>query len=340
MEKILSIIVPSYNMEDYLSRCLTSVLDHKWDEDLEVIVVNDGSKDQTLQIAQVYKEKFPKIVTVIDKENGHYGSTINAALPIAKGKYTKILDADDWFDTKEFERFIERLKNIEGDLVITDYTINYVSGKKKKKIYPLNKDSRTYDFSIMLLPKLLRLEMPSTSYCTELLRRINYQQSEGIFYTDQEWVFYPMFFVNRIAYINANVYQYLSGREGQAGDPNVSKKTIFSHNVIGIEKMLSDYFLLENKIEISKNRKAFLYYRIVRRLNWLYKYYLLGLSNKNFDLAKVRELDENFKMKNEEIYLLVEKTGLNKLIPYVWYWRKYKKRIPRWIIKILSDFGI
>jgi ribosomal protein L19 len=148
-----------------------------------------------------------------------------------------------------------------------------------------------------------------------------------------------MFFVEKIAFIDANVYQYLIGREGQTVDVNVKKKNI-SHDIMGIEKMLSDYSFLMKKIEITEARKAFLYYRIARRMNWLYKFYLLRLSNKEFDAAKMLELDKNFKMRNKDIYSLVEKTGLNKLFPYIWYWRKYKKRIPRWIVKILRNFGI
>jgi glycosyltransferase involved in cell wall biosynthesis len=332
--KILSVIVPAYNMESYLERCLNSVLNHKWDEELEVIVVNDGSKDRTLQIALAYKENFPKIVTIIDKENGNYGSTINAALPVAKGKYVKILDADDWFDTKEFERFIEQLKNVESDLVITDFTIDYSSGKKKKVIYTLNKDNRIYDFSIMSSPNLLRLEMHAITYRTELLRKINYKQTEGIFYTDTEWVFYPMFFVNKIAFINVNVYQYLIGREGQTVGPNVHKKNI-SHTLIGIEKMLSDYSLLEKKMELSKDRKAYLLYRIGRRISRIYQFYLFRID-KDFNSTEIREFDTNIKLKNETLYFLVEKIGLNQLIPYINYWRKYDKRIPQWIVKMLK----
>jgi glycosyltransferase involved in cell wall biosynthesis len=337
--KILSVVVPAYNMENYLERCLNSVLDHKWNKDLEVIVVNDGSKDRTLQIALAYRENFPEIVAIIDKENGNYGSTINAALSVAKGKYVKILDADDWFDTKEFERFIEQLKNVDCDLVISDFTINYSSGKKKKIVYSSNREGEVYDFSIMLSSRLLKIEMHATTYKTELLRKINYRQSEGIFYTDQEWVFYPMCFVDKIAFIDANVYQYLLGREGQTVNMNIKKKNI-SHDIKGIEKMLFDYILLKKSIEISENRKAFLHYRIARRMNWLYRFYLLKLSNEDFDSTKMVELDKSFKIKNEEVYLFVEKTGLNKFVPYVWYWRKYKKRIPRWIVKILSKMHI
>jgi glycosyltransferase involved in cell wall biosynthesis len=332
--KILSIIVPAYNMENYLERCLDSVLNHKWDEDLEVIVVNDGSKDRTLQIALAYKEKFPEIMIVIDKENGNHGSAMNAGLREAKGKYVKELDADDWFDTKEFERFIEQLKTVDSDLVISDFTINYISGKKEKRIYSANKDNNTvYDFSIMSSPKLLRLEMHAVSYKTELLRKINYQQSEGIYYTDTEWVYFPMFFVEKIVFIDANVYQYLLGRDGQTVDPNFRKQNIF-HTLIGIEKMLSDYSLLEKKLELSKDRRNYLLYRMGRRIDGIYNFYLLQ-TNKDFNIAEIKEFDTNIKRKNNDVYLLVEKIGLNQLIPYINYWRKYEKRIPQWIVKIL-----
>jgi glycosyltransferase involved in cell wall biosynthesis len=333
MDKLISIIIPTYNMEKYLGRCLNSVLSHKWDEILEVIVVNDGSKDRSLQIALEYKEKYSSILKIIDKENGNYGSTINAALPVAQGKYVKILDADDWFDTKEFDNFIEQLKNVESDLVISDFTLNYVSGKKKRVHFPYE-NNRIYDFSIMQSYKLLRMFMTAVSYKRELLIENDYKQTEGILYTDQEWIFYPMFFVNRIVFIKANVYQYFIGREGQSVDINVQHKNI-SHDLTGIEKMLSDYFLLEKKMEIANSRKTYLCYRIVKRIDWLYKFYLLILPIEDFDVTIISELDKNFKMRNKEIYLLVEKTGLNKLIPYIWYWRKYKKRIPQWIVKFI-----
>jgi glycosyltransferase involved in cell wall biosynthesis len=133
--KTISIIVAAYNMEDYLGRCLDSVVDHKWDDSVEVIVVNDGSKDRTLQIARQYQSEYPQIVTVIDKENGHHGSCTNAALPVAKGKYVKVLDADDWFDTDAFAYLIDKLQTLDSDLVITNYTNHYASRKKKLTRY-------------------------------------------------------------------------------------------------------------------------------------------------------------------------------------------------------------
>ena len=96
--KLLSIVIPTYNMEKYLSRCLLSIISVNEDrDDLEVLVVNDGSKDNSLSIANDFQNKYPNIIRVIDKENGNYGSCVNRGIKEASGKYFRILDADDTF---------------------------------------------------------------------------------------------------------------------------------------------------------------------------------------------------------------------------------------------------
>ncbi len=96
--KLLSLIIPTYNMEALLPRCLDSLLVPETLERLEVMVVNDGSKDGSLAVANRYKERFPQTLTVIDKPNGNYGSTINVALPVAQGKYVKVVDGVAWLE--------------------------------------------------------------------------------------------------------------------------------------------------------------------------------------------------------------------------------------------------
>jgi glycosyltransferase involved in cell wall biosynthesis len=336
MEKILSIIIPTYNMEQYLERCLTSVLNHKWDEEVEVIVVNDGSTDNSLQIALRYEKEYPLILTVINKENGNYGSTINAALPIAKGKYVKILDADDWFDTNEFGYFVKRLKNIECDLIVTNYTINYISGRKRKKIYVSKDNNKIYDISAMSLsPQLLKIEMHAVTYRTDLLRQINYKQTEGISYTDQEWVFYPMFFVNEIVFFNANIYQYFIGREGQTVEFSVMMKNL-SHLLLIAEKKFS-YYSKFDKQRISECRKKYLLYKVNDGFIFLYKLYLFHQPNKTFNISVMREFDNHIKKIDEKLYSKIEGAKLYQFIPFpfIYYWRRYSKRIPQWIIVVL-----
>lgn len=104
MEKQISIIIPTYNMEKYIGQCLDSLLIPEFDE-VEILVVNDGYKDRSSEIAHSYANRYPDSIRVIDKSNGNYGSCINAALPVATGRYVKILDADDSFDTAEISKF-------------------------------------------------------------------------------------------------------------------------------------------------------------------------------------------------------------------------------------------
>ena len=137
MDKILSIIIPSYNMEAYLAKGLDSVLLIYNPSPLVVFVVNVGSKDGTLEIARSYATRFPGIVNVIDKENGHYGSCINAGLKIAQGKYVRILDADDSFYTDEFEEFVKFLKTTDADLIVNDYKKEYINGNAVEYTYDL-----------------------------------------------------------------------------------------------------------------------------------------------------------------------------------------------------------
>ena len=117
--KLLTLVIPTYNMEKYLTKCLESVTAPCIPPTLEVIVVNDGSKDRSLDIMKAFQQKRPDIIRIIDKENGHYGSCINAGLQMAKGKYFRPLDADDWMDTEVLSKLLNVLKNCDTDLFIT-----------------------------------------------------------------------------------------------------------------------------------------------------------------------------------------------------------------------------
>ena len=331
--KIISIVVPTYDMENYLGRCLTSVLDHEWEEVLEVIVVNDGSKDRSLQIASEYRLLYPETVVIIDKENGHYGSCINAALPVARGKYMKILDADDWFDKKEFGRFVEHLKHIEGDLIVTNYTFNYASGRKKSFIYHKKEYHAIYNLSNMSFPsKLLDIPMHAAAFDTELLRGIDYRQTEGILYTDQEWTFYPMFAVNTVVYVNADVYQYFIGRKGQSTDKSVWTKCCL-HNFIIMERMIRCFSSFGETM--SGERKRYLLRMINNAAVLLYRYYLLFVPNELFD--EIRKYDRYVNENDSLIQFDLFKVHLHRYLPFpvLWYWKKFSKRIPSPIIRML-----
>ena len=110
--KYLTITIPSYNSEQYLERCLDSlILPRGWMEHIEIIVVNDGSTDRTGEIADDYVRRFPDTVRVVHKENGGHGSGVNAGLALATGRYFKVLDSDDWFDEHAYRELAEKLED-------------------------------------------------------------------------------------------------------------------------------------------------------------------------------------------------------------------------------------
>ena len=118
MNKILTIVIPTYNMEKYLDKCLTSLVieDRELMKQLEILVVIDGSKDRSSEIAHAYQVRYPQTFIVIDKENGNYGSCINRGLKEAAGKYIKVLDADDCYNSKSLQQHLELLRIVDVDL--------------------------------------------------------------------------------------------------------------------------------------------------------------------------------------------------------------------------------
>ena len=122
--KLLSVIIPAYNMEAFLPQCVESIIRTTSRTLVEVVIVNDGSEDKTLRIAQQFVDKYPDTVRLIDKENGNYGSTINAALPVVQGEYVKILDADDRFEGSLLASFLTFLQKRRGNTICRGWKVS------------------------------------------------------------------------------------------------------------------------------------------------------------------------------------------------------------------------
>jgi glycosyltransferase involved in cell wall biosynthesis len=201
-------------MEKYLDRSVGSLLVPEVLDKLEIIIVNDGSKDRTLEIANGYKATYPQSVIVIDKPNGHYGSTVNAALKIATGKYFRILDADDWFNSEALGKFVAKLAALDVDCVYTHFT-KQIEGKPiSQKV-----DGLVYNKALAIDAELIQkacIVMHTLTFRLDLLRRINYHQTEGICYTDTEYVYYPLTAANTIYFLDVDLYQYYVGRDDQS----------------------------------------------------------------------------------------------------------------------------
>ena len=226
MAKILSVIIPTYNMEKYLDYCLSSLIVDNGLETLEVLVINDGSKDSSLDIARRYEAKCPYVFRVIDKENGNYGSCVNRGLKEAQGKYVKILDADDSYDTETFEEYLQFLQNTDADLVVSNfYIVNEEREITKCVDYDLPNDKVCTFDEVGGLKAFDDMEMHAVTYKRNIFDGMNYHQTEGISYTDQQWIFEPITGVTSVAHFPKHVYKYLVGRQGQTMAPAVMARS-------------------------------------------------------------------------------------------------------------------
>lgn len=283
--KRLSIIIPTYNMEALLPQCLDSLVRSATASSLDVVVVNDGSRDASLSIAQRYADRHPDIVRVIDKPNGNYGSTINAALHTLRGEYVKILDADDSFNCSMVIRMVDFLKSISGaDMVVAPFVEIRHNGEYKIN-YTLTKEQPYEPGKIYNAEQVLKeghipfFMMHSVAYRTELLQQMGYHQSEGISYTDQQWCFFPIFNIQTIAFTDIPLYRYNLTREGQTMDMAVQLKSISQLTEV-VLSMAS--YLKQHEGEISPARRYFLAKVVARRMQGVLRRFLLDMDDNQF----------------------------------------------------------
>ena len=265
MDKLLSIIVPSYNMEKYLPKCLGSLVVDDADmlNRLDVIAVNDGSKDRTSEVAHGFEAKYPGVFRVIDKANGNYGSCINAALPTARGRFVKILDADDTYDTVAFGRYLKELAKLPEttDMVVNDWVQVDENGRvNESTTYQLPTDAPFGNEE--LVRRKCCMAMYATAYRATLLKGMEYSQLEGISYTDTEWMYLPPAFAREMRYVKQPVYRYLRGRIGQTMEHATFVKNIWMLDKI-LDRMLRQY----DAESCSPGSRSYLEFQLRRALS-------------------------------------------------------------------------
>ena len=188
--KYISFAVPCYNSEEYMTRAIDSILPGR--EDVEIIIVNDGSSDGTLEIAHRYKEEYPDIIKVVDKENGGHGDAVNAGLSYATGKYFKVVDSDDWVDEESLHKILKLLRDMEEgeqevDMLISNYVYEKVGAEHKKCIHyrnvlPQDEVFRWNDIGRFRLDQYIL--MHSVIYRTDMLKLTQITLPKHTFYVD------------------------------------------------------------------------------------------------------------------------------------------------------------
>ena len=333
--KILTLAIASYNMEAFLDQCLESVSNFDIPDSLEVLVINDGSKDRTSNIAHVYQKLRPDIIKIIDKENGHYGSCINEALKHATGKYFRPLDADDWVNTDSLIKLIDKLSTCTADLVITEICVYKKNGKDYLKI-PKNietdklYDAKTFDVEKNKCASLFA--MHGMTYRTQLLKDIGLRLHTGIHYTDTEYILLPLDHIKNLIFYRLNLYQYNTTREGQSIQKSIQHQAIDSFYILSYDliKYYKNRTPYNNSI-VRSNQRC-----ILRRV--FFYFYVSALIFGDFSSPRLQEEMKNIEeliADNEEL----KHDAYNfsyKGIPFVKIWYKYHIRIFNYVPEFLK----
>lgn len=257
---LLTVGIPAYNVELYLEETVSSIATSKFSNQLEILIVNDGSTDHTSDIAQTIANKY-SCVKVINKQNGGHGSTINTAIKNANGKYFRLLDGDDWFDTHEFDLYLEKLQNETADIVFTDLVECFLKSNLYQPVtyYSHLPAFRQLNFDSTEFPEWGPM-LPTTTIKTNLLKKFNLQLDEKCFYVDQEYNLACYLSSQTFVYYPFMVYNYRLEREGQSMEKSSLIRNVYSHEKVCIR------LLLEYKKHLpvmSELRKKYLSTRVI-----------------------------------------------------------------------------
>ncbi len=245
--KILSLIVPSYNSEGFLDTCIPSFLHPDVVEELDIIIVNDGSVDNTPEVAEKYCRRYPGSVRLINQENKGHGGALNTGCAAAVGKYLKVIDADDWVETNNLPVFVEFLRSCESDVVLSHhYTVDISTNEIKKwKSYP-EIFEKAYNYGeIMSDWKSFErsLTFHGITYNTAFYHKFGIQLSEHVFYEDHEFATFPCCHARSVTPVDLFIYDYRIGDVQQSvSDGNQLKR--LGHTETVLRRFVAEYHRL------------------------------------------------------------------------------------------------
>ena len=239
MQTLLTIVVPVYKVEKYINKCLDSCilynsdgsLDEEKTNQLEVIIINDGTPDQSAELSRQYVLRHPKIFRQIDKKNGGHGSAWNVGLKEATGKYIRFLDSDDWL--LNLSKLLDNLNDCDADVVFTDYIrVNEQTGDEDyRSIHSQSGETLTLSKEMLLNQdeSFFILNFWHTTYKTSILQPQWPLFEEHVMYDDSILGLAPLLYGRTYLYLNFPLYHYLVGRTGQTMDVKVIARNINSY---------------------------------------------------------------------------------------------------------------
>ena len=302
-QPLITICVPTYNVEKYLDRCLYSLVSCEVAEQLEVLVINDESPDGSRDIALAYQERYPDIIRVIDKPNGGHGSTINKALEHAQGLYFRVLDGDDWLDSKALDELVNNMaeKDLYPDLVSTNYLQVYIDDGHT---VPWLKTGDHPDYEVLDFGGRNfsgdYFTMASLMIRTEILRQAQFRLQEHTYYVDVEYILYPIPLVKTVMFTPEYLYRYAVGNiEQSISQDNFVKR--YDHHDRVIRRMLGYYE--EHKPRMAEGPAG--YMKSLFKNHFLQSHYLLSLlwdPDKRRGAERAQDFDNFLKATDSELY--------------------------------------
>ncbi len=314
MTKLLTVAIPCYNSQAYMAHAIESVLPAG--EDVEILVVNDGStKDDTAKVADDYAARYPGIVRAIHKENGGHGDAVMTGIRNATGVYFKVLDSDDWFDTETFIRVLKRIKELTEagesiDMVLSNFVYDKV-GQKHKYVtryhhtLPENQIfgwEETHHFRVGHY-----IQMHSIIYRTSLLRECGLELPKHTFYVDELYAYVPLNSVERMLYLDEDVYHYFIGREDQSVQENIMIQRI--DQALLVNRLLVSSVKISEIKDKHKRRYMLRYLEIITTVSSV----LLIKSGTPENRRKKRALWAYIHEQQPDVYIILKRRFLGRL---------------------------
>lgn len=298
MEKVLTISIAAYNAEKFIKKCLDSLLNTSIADLLDVIVVNDGSKDNTKLVVENYVEQYPNIITLVNKENGGHGSTINTSIPLARGKYYKIVDSDDWVDRVGLEKLIDELRCCEADIIFNPYyEIQAESEKRVRKVVPFDKKQDCGKARKLSDINNINLYMHSMTIKTSVMKNMNEKLDENCFYVDMEYTIFPILWARTYICLEFPVYEYLLGTTTQS--MNINNLINRRNQHLKVTKRIISFYNI-NKSRLKGNKRDLILYRL--KLAILSQYKIYFNMDPQESLREIVDFDKWLKKTNLEVY--------------------------------------
>lgn len=299
--KLLTFAIPCYNSEAYMEKCIESIL--PGGEDVEILIVNDGSKDRTAEIADSYERKYPTICKAIHQENGGHGEAVNAGIRNATGLYFKVVDSDDWVDPEAYAKILDKLRELAGgdtqlDMLMANYVYEKEGAKHKKVMRQTGVPTdRLFGWSdVKHFFKGHYILMHSVIYRTKLLRECGLELPKHTFYVDNIYVYKPLPHVKTMYYMDVDFYRYFIGRD----DQSVNEKVMISRidQQIKVNKIMIDDVNLYKVSNPKCRQYMFNYLEIITVVSTI----MLIKSGTEENLQKKRELWTYIKNKDIRLF--------------------------------------